>query len=87
VILARQRGHAQASPFIHGRYGSLWIRRGVSDHHFEWPPQDPAAVIHFANRQLKAGKQVLPRLDPAGPAQRDESADPDGTSVGRFRSR
>ena len=87
VIFPRQRGYAKASQFIHGRYGLLWISGGVSDHQFERSPLDPASVVHIANRQLEAGKQLLARLNPAGPAQRNKSADPNGRSVDPFRSR
>jgi hypothetical protein len=78
VILPRQGGHTQASQFIHGRRGSLWIGRGVTDQQLEWSSDDPAGVIDFMNGQLKSSEQVLACLDPARPSQRNESADPDG---------
>ncbi|EKX69033.1 hypothetical protein STRIP9103_09108 [Streptomyces ipomoeae 91-03] len=87
MILPRQGSHAQASQFIHGRRGPLGISRGVSDHQLERSSDDPAGVIDFANGQLESGEQVLARLDPAGPSQRNESADPDGGSVSPLRSR
>ena len=78
MIFARQGSHAQASQFIYGRRGPLWISRGVSDHQLEWSCDDPAGVIDFANGQLESSEQVLACLDPARPSQRDERADPDG---------
>ena len=78
MILPRQGGHAQASQFVHGRRGPLRIGRGVSDHQLEWSSDDPAGVIDFANGQLESSEQVLARLDPARPGQRNESADLDG---------
>jgi hypothetical protein len=78
VILTRQGGHAQASQFLDGRLGPLWISRGVSDHQLEWSSDDPAGLIDFANGQLESSEQVLARLDPARPSQRNESADLDG---------
>ncbi|GII52049.1 hypothetical protein Pth03_04380 [Planotetraspora thailandica] len=78
MILTRQGGHAQASQFIYGRRGPLWISRGVADHQLEWSSGDPAGVIDFANGQLEAGEQVPACLDPARPSQRNESANLDG---------
>ncbi|GGQ17733.1 hypothetical protein GCM10010140_55080 [Streptosporangium pseudovulgare] len=78
MILPRQGGHAQASQFIYGRHGPLRVGRGVPDHEFEWSSADPAGVIDLANGQVESGEQVPARLDPAGPGQRNESADPDG---------
>ncbi|GHI03448.1 hypothetical protein Scel_17690 [Streptomyces cellostaticus] len=78
MILPRQGSHAQASQFIYGLRGPLWISRGVSDHQLEWSSDDPAGVIDVANGQLESGEQVLACLDPARPGQRNESADPDG---------
>jgi hypothetical protein len=78
VILPRQGSHAQASQFIYGRRGPLWISRGVSDHQLEWSSDDPAGVIDLANGQLESGEQVLACLDPARPSQRNESANLDG---------
>jgi hypothetical protein len=66
------------SQFVHGRRSPLWISRGISDHQLEWPSGDPAGVIDFADGQLESGEQVPARLDPAGPSQRNESADLDG---------
>jgi hypothetical protein len=68
VILPRQGSHAQASQFIYGRRGPLWISRGVSDHQLEWSSDDPAGVIDFANGQLESSKQVSACLDPARPS-------------------
>jgi hypothetical protein len=78
VVLPRQRGHAQAGQFVHGRRGPLRIGRGVPDHQFEWSSVDPAGVIDVANGQFESGEQVPSRLGPAGPGQRNEGADPDG---------
>ncbi len=78
MILPGQGSHAQASQFIYGRRGPLRISRGVSDHQLEWSSADPAGVIDLANGQLESGEQVPARLDPAGPSQRNESADLDG---------
>lgn len=78
VIFPRQRSHAQVSPFIYGRRGLLWIGRGVSDHQFEWPSDDPAGVIDFANRQLESSEQVVACLDPSRPSERNQRTDPDG---------
>ena len=77
VVLPRQGGHAQAGQLIHGRRGPLRIGRGVPDHQLERSSVDPAGVIDVANGQLESGEQVPARLDPAGPGQRNESADPD----------
>ncbi|GGR27916.1 hypothetical protein GCM10010251_49940 [Streptomyces aurantiogriseus] len=77
MILPRQGSHAQASQLIYGRRGSLWISRGVPDHQLEWSSDDPAGVIDLANGQLESSEQVLACLDPAGPGQRNESADLD----------
>ena len=68
MILPRQGTHAQASQFIYGRRGPLWIGRGVSDHQLEWSSDDPAGVIDFANGQLESSEQVLTCLDPARPS-------------------
>ena len=78
MILPRQGSHAQASQFVYGRRGPLWISRGVADHQLEWSSNDPAGVIDLANSQLESCEQVSARLDPARPRQRNESADPDG---------
>ena len=75
VVFPRQGSHAQTSQFIYGRRGPLWIRRGVSDHQLEWSSGDPAGVIDVANGQLESREQVLAGLDPAGPGQRNESAE------------
>src|SRR5262249_17077462 len=81
VILPGEGNHAQASQFIYGRRGPLWISRGVSDHQLEWSSGDPAGVIDFANGQLEAGEQVPARIDPARAGQRNKSADLDGRTV------
>jgi hypothetical protein len=78
VILPGQGSHAEASQFIYGRRGPLWISRGVPDHQLEWSSDDPAGVINFANRQLESSEQVSACLDPARPSERNESADVDG---------
>jgi hypothetical protein len=78
VVLPRQGSHAQASQFIYGRRGPLWISRGVSDHQLEWSSGDPAGVIDFVNGQLESSQHVLARLDPARPGQRNERADLQG---------
>lgn len=78
MIFPRQGSYTQASQFIYGSGGFLWIGRGVSDHQLEWSSCDPACVIDFANGQLESGEQVLACLDPARPSQRSESADLDG---------
>ena len=78
VILPGQGGHAQASQLIDRRRGPLRIGGGVPDHQLEWSSADPAGVIDLANGQLESGEQVPAGLDPAGPGQRNESADPDG---------
>ncbi|BBJ45352.1 hypothetical protein SSPO_080700 [Streptomyces antimycoticus] len=78
MILPRQGGHAEASQFIDGRRGFLWISRGVPDHQLEWSSGDPTAVIDVANGQLKPSEQVLACPDPTRPSQRNESADLDG---------
>ena len=77
MILPGQGSHAQASQFVDGRRGPLWIGGGVPDHQLERSSDDPAGVIDFANGQLESGEQVPARLDPAGPSERNESADLD----------
>jgi hypothetical protein len=78
VILPRQGSHAQASQFIYGRHGPLWISRGVADRELEWSSDYPAGVIDVTNGQLESSEQVLACLDPARPSERKESADLDG---------
>jgi hypothetical protein len=86
VILPRQGSHAQASQFIYGRRGLLWISRGVSDQQLESSSADPAGVIDVANGQLESGEQVSACLDPARSSERNESADLNGCSVSPLRS-
>jgi hypothetical protein len=57
--------------------GPLWISRGVSNQQLEWPPEDPAGLIDFANGLLESSEQVSARLDPARPSERNQSADLD----------
>lgn len=73
-----QPGHAQASQLVHGSCGPVRVGRAVPDHQLKWPSDDPAGVIDVANRHFKSSEQVPARLHPAGPSQRNESADPDG---------
>jgi hypothetical protein len=78
VILARQGSHAQASQFVDGRRGPLWISRSVPDHQLKRSSADPAGGIDVTYGQLESGEQVPPRLDPARPTQWNESSDVDG---------
>lgn len=61
-------------------HSSLWISAGVSDHQFDRSSSDPAGDIDVVHSLLEPSEQVLARLDPAGTAQRHESADPDRCS-------
>ncbi|GED89691.1 hypothetical protein TNCT6_67760 [Streptomyces sp. 6-11-2] len=78
MIFPRQGSHTQSSQFLYGRRGPLWIGRGVPDHQLNWSSGDPLGVIDVAYGQLKSSEQVLACLDPAGPSERNQSADPDG---------
>jgi hypothetical protein len=78
VVLAREGSHAQASQFIDGRRGLLWISRGVSGHELEGPSGDPAGVIDVAKGELEPSEQVLTCLDPSRPSERNENTDLDG---------
>jgi len=75
VVLPGQGSHAQASQFIYGRSGPLWISGSVSDHQLEWSSGDPVGVIDFANGELESGEQVSARIDPAWTGQWNKSAD------------
>ena len=77
MILPGQGGHAQGCQLIDRRGGPLRVSGGVSDHELQRSSADPAGVIDLANGELEAGQQVPAGLDPAGPGQRNESADPD----------
>jgi hypothetical protein len=68
MVFPSQGSHAQASQFIDGCRGPLWISRSVSDHQLEWSSGDPAGVIDFANGQLESSEQMSACLDPAGPS-------------------
>lgn len=82
VVLTRQSGHAEAGQLVHGRRGLLRIGGGVADQQFERPSGDPAGAVHLVNGQFESGEQVVARLDPPGPAQRDQGPDPHGCPVG-----
>jgi hypothetical protein len=75
VVLPHHGCHAQASQFFHGGRGPLWIGCGVADHQLERPSADTASVVDVADGQLDSSEQLLAGLDPAGPSERDQSAD------------
>ena len=78
VILPRHSRHAQASQFINCRHGPVWISRGVSDHQLERSSANSAGAIDFVNSQLESSEQMSACLHPAGPSQRNKSADLNG---------
>jgi hypothetical protein len=78
VVLPGQGSHTQAGQFIYSRRGSPGISGGIPDHQLKWSSADPAGVIDLGSAELEPSEQVPARLDPAGPGQRNESADLNG---------
>ena len=78
VELAGEGGHAEVGQLVDGRRGAVGVGGGVPHDQFQRPAADPAGVRDVAGGQFDAGEQVAAGLDPAGPGQRGEDADPDG---------
>jgi hypothetical protein len=78
VILPRHSSNAHTSEFIYCRRGPLWISRSVSDHQLERSSANSAGAIDFVNSQLESSEQMSACLHPAGPSQRNKSADLNG---------